>query len=75
MLVAVIIVLAIIAALSESKWGKVALSFGVLSCGCLLLEWLLDEAIFFTIAKACAAIMIIVLVGLLIHTISSSECC
>ena len=56
---AIILLLAI---LSESAVGKGVIIFSVIAIGSLLIEWITEITIFFTIAKICAVIIVVLIV-------------
>ena len=64
--VVVIIVVALIAAGLESIPGKIVAGASVLAIGLLLLRWITGAALFVTLAKVCAAVIVITIVGALL---------
>ena len=61
--VVVIIIVALIAVGLESIPGKIVAGASVLAIGLLLLRWITGVALFVTLAKACAVVIVITIVG------------
>ena len=61
-----IIIIAIIAACFESVPGKVVGGASVLAIGLLLLRWITGISFFVTLAKVCAVVMVLVIVGVIL---------
>lgn len=61
--VVVIIIVALIAVGLESIPGKIVAGASVLAIGLLLLRWVTGVALFVTLAKACAVVIVVVIVG------------
>ena len=66
MWVGIIIVVAILACMLDSGVGKVFFGAGILALGLLLLRWITGFGLFVTLAKACAVIMVVAVVGLIL---------
>lgn len=69
MWVAIIIAVAIIAVMIDSDAGKVFLGVGVIALGLLLLRWITGIGLLVTLAKACAVIMVVIVVGMILVSI------
>ena len=61
--VVVIIIVALIAVGLESVPGKIVAGTSAIAIGLLLLKWITGAAVFVTLAKVCAAIIVITIVG------------
>ena len=61
--VVVIIIVALVAIGLESIPGKIVAGASVLAIGLLLLRWITGVALFVTLAKACAVVIVITIVG------------
>lgn len=61
--VIVIIIVALIAVGLESIPGKIVAGASILAIGLLLLRWITGVALFVTLAKACAVVIVVVIVG------------
>ena len=64
-----IVIFAIIAACLESLPGKLVAGSIVLAIGFLLLRWITGVELFITLAKTCAIILVVVIVGTLLLAI------
>ena len=64
-----IVVIAIIAACMDSTAGKVVIGAGVVALGLLLLSWITGAGFFITLAKACAVIIVVIIIGLILMAI------
>lgn len=64
-----IIALMIISACMESKTGKIILSAGMIALGCLLLDLITGMGLFITLAKLCAIVIVVVIVGVIVLAI------
>ena len=71
--VALIIALMVISACMESKTGKIILSAGMIALGCLLLDFITGMDLFITLAKLCAVVIVVVIVGVVILAIIGGE--
>lgn len=69
--VIVIIIVALIAVSLESILGKVVFGAGVVAIGLLLLRWITGLALFVTLAKVCAIVMVVTIVAALLIAIFS----
>lgn len=67
--VIVIIIIALIAVSLESIFGKIVFGAAVVAIGLLLLRWITGVALFVTLAKVCAVVMVITIVGALLIAI------
>lgn len=67
--VGVIVVVAIIAACLDSDLGKIVIAAAVIAVGLLLLSWISGFGIFITLAKVCAVIIVLIIVGLILSAI------
>lgn len=65
----VIIIVALIAVSLESILGKIVFGAGGVAIGCLLLRWITGLALFVTLAKVCAIIMVVTIVAALLIAI------
>lgn len=65
----VIIIIALIAVSLESIFGKIVFGAAVIAIGLLLLRWITGVALFVTLAKVCAVVMVITIVGALLIAI------
>ena len=61
--IVVIIIVALIAVSLESIPGKIVAGAAVVAIGLLLLSWITGLSFLITLAKACAAIIVITIVG------------
>ena len=64
--IVLIIILAVIAACLESLPGKLVAGSAVIAIGCLLLRWITGVELFITLAKACAVIIVLLIVGIIL---------
>ena len=64
--IVLIVFIAIVATFAESMVGKIVLSAALLAIGLLLLRWITGIVFLVTLAKACAVIMVVVIVGALL---------
>ena len=67
--VAVVIVVAIIAACLDSILGKIVLGATIVALGLLLLSWISGMSFLIVLAKVCAAVVVIVVVGAILLAI------
>lgn len=67
--VILIVVVAIIAVCLDSVLGKIVIAAGVVAIGLLLLAWITSLNFFITLAKACAVIMVVTVVGAIVMAI------
>ena len=67
--IVVIIIVALIAVSLESILGKIVFGAGVVAIGLLLLRWITGLAVFVTLAKVCAIIMVVTIVAALLIAI------
>ena len=58
-----IIIVALFAACLDSIPGKIVIGAAVVAIGLLLLRWITDVVFFVTLAKVCAVVMVVVVVG------------
>ncbi len=65
----VIIIVALIVASLDSALGKIVFGSAVIAIGLLLLRWITSIVFFVTLAKVCAVIMVIAIVGALLSAI------
>lgn len=62
--VVLIVIVALIAlSLAESIVGKIVVGAAVVAIGLLLLRWITGLTIFVTLAKVCAIVMVVAIVG------------
>lgn len=67
--VVVIIIVALIAVSLESILGKIVFGSGVIAIGLLLLRWITGLAVFVTLAKVCAIIMVVTVIAAILMAI------
>lgn len=67
--VVVIIICAVIAASLDSVFGKVVFGSAVVAIGLLLLRWITGISFLVTLAKVCAVIIVITIVGAMLLAI------
>ena len=67
--IVVIIIVALIAASLISISGKIVIGSAVVSIGFLLLSWITGIAFLITLAKVCAVIIVITIVGAILLAI------
>lgn len=65
----VIVIVTLLVTLLDSLPGKIVLSATVLAIGLLLLRWITGVALFVTLAKVCAIIIVIAIVGTILLAI------
>ena len=68
-LICIVVIVALLVTLLDSLPGKIVLSATVLAIGLLLLRWITGVALFVTLAKVCAIIIVIAIVGTILLTI------
>ena len=68
-----IIALMIISACMESKTGKIILSAGMIALGCLVVDLITGMGLFVTLAKLCAIVIVVVIVGVIVLAIIGGE--
>lgn len=61
--IVIIIIVALVAASLESIPGKIVAGAAVVAIGLLLLSWITGLSFLITLAKVCAAIIVITIVG------------
>lgn len=61
--VVLIVIVALIAMSLESLIGKIVVGAAVVAIGLLLLRWITGLTIFITLAKVCAIVMVVTIVG------------
>ena len=61
--VIVIIICAVIAASLDSLLGKIVIGAAVVAIGLLLLSWITGMSFLITLAKVCAVIIVVAIVG------------
>lgn len=62
----VIIAFAIIAVCLDTVPGKIVFAAAIIAIGLLLLSWITGLSFFVSIAKGCAVLIVVVLVGVLV---------
>lgn len=67
--IVVIIICAIIAASLDSVLGKIVIGSAVVAIGLLLLSWITGISFLVTLAKVCAAIIVVAIVGAILLAI------
>lgn len=67
--VILIVVVAIIAACLDTVLGKIVIAAGVVAIGFLLLAWITGLHLFITLAKVCAVIMVVTVIGAIVMAI------
>lgn len=67
--VGLIVVVAIIAMCLDSDVGKIIIGAAVLALGLLLVSWISGFGIFITLAKVCAVIIVVIIIGLILAAI------
>lgn len=65
----VIIIFAIIAASLDSLLGKTVIGAAIVAIGLLLLSWITGISFLITLAKACAVIIVVAIVGAILLAI------
>ena len=68
-LICIVVIVALLVTLLDSLPGKIVLSATVLAIGLLLLRWITGVALFVTLAKVCAIIIVIAIVGTILLAI------
>ena len=68
--VVLIIIIALFSAFLDSGAGKIVMSASVIAIGLLLLRWITGLTMFVTVAKGCAVVMVVVVVGILVLAIA-----
>ena len=67
--IVVIIICAIIAASLDSVLGKIVIGAAVVALGLLLLSWITGMSFLITLAKVCAVIIVVAIVGAILLAI------
>ncbi len=67
--IVVIIICAIIAASLDSVLGKIVIGAAVVAIGLLLLSWITGMSFLITLAKVCAVIIVVAIVGAILLAI------
>lgn len=67
--IVVIIIVALIAASLDSVLGKIVIGSAVVAIGLLLLAWITGVSFLLTLAKACAVIIVVAIVGAILMAI------
>ena len=67
--VIVIIICAVIAASLDSLLGKIVIGAAVVAIGLLLLSWITGMSFLITLAKVCAVIIVVAIVGAILLAI------
>lgn len=65
----IIIIVALIAASLDSVVGKIVVGAAVLAIGLLLLRWITGFTFFVTLAKVCAVVMVVTVIGAILAAI------
>lgn len=65
----VLFLVAIIAVSLDTANGKIVIGAGITAIGMLLLKWITGIAFFVTLAKLCAVIMVVTVIGSLLLSI------
>lgn len=68
-LICIVVIVALLVTLLDSLPGKTVLSATVLAIGLLLLRWITGIALFATLAKVCAVVIVIVIVGAILFAL------
>ena len=58
-----IIFLLVLIAIFNSPFGRIAVAVGVIAIGCVLISWITGVAFLITIAKACAVLIVVLIVA------------
>lgn len=64
-----IVICAIIAVSLDSALGKIVIGAAVVAIGLLLLTWITGVGFFVTLAKVCAVVIVVVIVGAILLAI------
>lgn len=67
--IVVIIIFAIIAASLDSILGKIVIGAAVVAIGLLLLSWITGISFLITLAKVCAVVIVVAIVGAILLAI------
>lgn len=67
--IVVIIIVVLVAASLDSILGKIVIGSAVIAIGLLLLAWITGMSFLITLAKVCAAIIVVTIVGALLLAI------
>ena len=67
--IVVIVICAVIAASLDSVLGKIVIGAAVVAVGLLLLSWITGVVFLITLAKACAVIIVVSIVGAILMAI------
>ena len=67
----VIIAILIISACLESVIGKIIFGSTIIAIGFLLLSWITGISFFITLAKICAVIIVVIIVGCIVASIAN----
>lgn len=65
----VIVIVALIAMWLDSVFGKIVFGSAIIALGLLLLYWITGLTVLITLAKACAVIMVVVIVAAILAAI------
>lgn len=65
----VIVIVALIAMWLDSVFGKIVFGSAIIALGLLLLYWITGLTVLITLAKACAVIMVVVIVAAILASI------
>ena len=68
-LICLVVIVALLVTLLDTLPGKIVLSATVLAIGLLLLRWITGVALFVTLAKVCAVVIVIVIVGAILFAL------
>ena len=64
-----VVAVVILGLLMDSELGKFVLGTGVVALGLLLIGWIFDATLFFTLAKICAGLIVVIVAFLIIKFI------
>lgn len=64
-----LIIVGLVAAFADSIVGRIVLSAAVVAVGLLLLRWITGIALFVTLSKVCAVVIVIVIVGAILFVL------
>ena len=68
-LVVVLIIFAVIATFLDTSLGKMVIGSAVAAIGLLLLSWITGAALFITLTKVCAVVIVVGIFGAILYSI------
>ena len=72
-IIEIVIICAIVASIFDSTFGRFVIGASVVAIGLLLLKWITGIGFFVTLAKVCAAVIVVAVIGAILLAIIGKE--